>query len=448
MKVAIIQFPGSNCESESIYAVRRAGMEPVEFLWNQEHDELKNFDGYFIVGGFSYEDRSRSGIIASLDPLLTALKAENEKGKPILGVCNGAQILVESGIVPGLADYAVGHHTKDFGVVAGMALAVNKRVKDGRVLGTGFYNSWSNVQLSAPSERSAFTRHMKPGEFINIPVAHGEGRFTMPDELLAELIVKNQTVFRYCDDRGEISSEFPVNPNGSMHNLAAVCNAAGNAMAMMPHPERTPNGQAIFTSMREYVEKEKTITMKNVTDNFRPTVMEISEYKPEPNSTELVIGLIITDNEAGTVKNTLRRLNIDAEITKYIHWEISADDPATIVASPACRDELFNSNKEKIVQLGSTAPVACGDRGTMESTNALQNDNTAYLLVRYREDFVGQSKQYVLENRLGVSGVKKITKGTLWKISAPSDRIEEIVSKVISSRILFNQFSQGCFKYI
>ncbi|MFA6486479.1 MAG: phosphoribosylformylglycinamidine synthase I, partial [Candidatus Magasanikbacteria bacterium] len=231
MLIAIIQFPGSNAESESIRAIRTAGMEPVEFLWNQNPGDLQKFDGFFIVGGFSYEDRSRSGIIASLDPIMRYLKIENDKSKPILGICNGAQILVETGIVPGLNDNQVG-----------MALAVNKRVKDGRVLGTGFYNAWVNVQLSAPSNACAFSRSLKPGEFMHIPVAHGEGRFVIPPELLEDLKQNNQTVFRYCDDNGKISEEFPVNPNGAMYNLAAVCNTVGNAMAMMPHPERCPAG--------------------------------------------------------------------------------------------------------------------------------------------------------------------------------------------------------------
>src|SRR3990167_9106548 len=107
-RIAIIQFPGSNCESESIRAVRAAGMEAEEFLWNEDYRKLENYDGYFIVGGFSYEDRSRSGIIAALDPIMPVIAAEAKKGKPVLGVCNGAQILVETGLVPGLKDNQVG----------------------------------------------------------------------------------------------------------------------------------------------------------------------------------------------------------------------------------------------------------------------------------------------------------------------------------------------------
>jgi len=101
-RVAIIQFPGCNCEAESAAAIRRNGMEAEEFLWNRDPSELADFDGFFIVGGFSYEDRSRAGVLASLDPVLGSVAAQADLGKPVLGICNGAQVLVESGLVPGL----------------------------------------------------------------------------------------------------------------------------------------------------------------------------------------------------------------------------------------------------------------------------------------------------------------------------------------------------------
>ena len=227
-QIAIIQFPGSNTERETLMACRRVGLNPIEFLWNEPTEKLSYFDGFVIVGGFAYEDRSRAGVIAALDPIMKQIKIEAESGKPVLGICNGAQILVESGLVPGLANHRVG-----------VALTDNKRVKDGHVVGVGYYNTWANLKMSAPSDRCAFTRHLKTGEWINVPLAHGEGRFIIPSELLKKMIANDQTVFRYCDNDGIISDEFPTNPNGSMHNLAAVCNAQGNVMAMMPHPERT-----------------------------------------------------------------------------------------------------------------------------------------------------------------------------------------------------------------
>ena len=175
-KIAIIQFPGSNTERETLMACQRVGLDPVEFLWNEPADKLPNFDGYVIVGGFSYEDRSRAGVIAALDPIMDQIKIETEQGKPALGICNGAQILVESGLVPGLEDCRVG-----------MALTDNKRVQGGNVVGVGYYNTWVNLKMCCPSDRSAFTRHITTGQWINIPLAHGEGRFIMPDELLEKM---------------------------------------------------------------------------------------------------------------------------------------------------------------------------------------------------------------------------------------------------------------------
>ncbi|MCZ6672056.1 MAG: phosphoribosylformylglycinamidine synthase I, partial [Verrucomicrobia bacterium] len=266
IKIAIIQFPGSNCETESIAAVRRAGMEPVEFLWNQSYELLESFDGYVIVGGFSYEDRSRAGVIASLDPVMKIIRKQSETGKPVLGICNGAQVLVETGMVPGLNKYRIG-----------MALAPNRREKDGHILGTGFYNVFANLKMTTEPGKTAFTRHLKPGDTIHIPLAHAEGRFVIPDELLAEMIDSGQTPFQYSDSEGTVQDSFPVNPNGSVHNLAAVSNPAGNVMAIMPHPERVPAGDPIFSSMREYIEGRQI--HEPVSCSYNPPRAQVGEYQ-------------------------------------------------------------------------------------------------------------------------------------------------------------------------
>lgn len=431
MRIAIIQFPGSNCESEAIRAVKDAGMEAEEFLWNEDYKKLESFDGYFIVGGFSYEDRSRAGIISALDPLMPHIKAEAEKGKPVLGICNGAQILVETGMVPGLIDNKVG-----------MALAVNKRMKDGKVLGTGFYNTWTNVKLTAPSGTCAFTRNLKEGESIHIPLAHGEGRFVIPEGLLDEMKVNNLDVFRYCLPRGseaslrgddatcEIHDEFPTNPNGSVENLAAVCNTAGNVMAMMPHPERTPNGQVIFTSMRDYILEMKNKKIDNTPLSFKPSKYEPKEYKP--NGEELLVDLVITDNEASTVHNTLEHLDIHADIKRLSHWEISTNSDFTDELKTKIIEsgELLNTNKEVVTNL----------------TN-IDESKTAMLLVRYRDDFVGQSKTDILQSHFNLNEIEDIKKGTLWQITVERGNIEEVVKYILNSHILFNQYSQECFIY-
>ncbi|MCH8010335.1 MAG: phosphoribosylformylglycinamidine synthase I [Candidatus Marinimicrobia bacterium] len=417
MKIAIVQFPGSNCERESILAIKRAGMEPVEFLWNEPADKLQACNGYFLVGGFAYEDRSRAGIIASLDSVMRIIREESEKGKPVLGICNGAQILVETGLVPSLKDYRVG-----------MALATNRRVKDGHVLGTGYYNAWANVQLTAPSERNAFTRHLEPDQWMTIPIAHAEGRFMMPSELLDELRTNDQTVFRYCDDTGNTSSEFPINPNGSMDNLAAVCNPTGNVLAMMPHPERTTNGDPIFTSMRDYIKDNTKITVSSL--SFKPPNVSLSNYIPQESSIELLVDLIITDNEAVSVENALRQLGLSVTITRQTHWEVVAQ-PGTnnnLREKIISTGELFNSNKEIL-------------------TVSKPKENATTLLVRYKDDIEGQHKCEALKNWFHIDGIHEIKRGVLWTITSNDNHLEEVVNKVLDTHILYNPYSHNCFYY-
>src|SRR5436190_8186019 len=188
MRIAIVQFPGSNCERETMLAVKRAGMEPVEFLWNEPREKLTNMDGFIIVGGFSYEDRSRAGVIAALDPVMQEIKLQSEQGKPVLGICNGAQILVETGLVPGLENHKVG-----------MVLTENKRVADDKILGTGYYNSWVHLRLANEYQRNAFTRKLSHKSILHVPIAHGEGRFVMSPALLQEVVAQGLNVFQYCD---------------------------------------------------------------------------------------------------------------------------------------------------------------------------------------------------------------------------------------------------------
>lgn len=418
IKIAVVQFPGSNTERETVLAIQRAGMEPVEFLWNESYEKLEACDGYIIVGGFSYEDRSRAGVIASLDPVMQVIRHASEAGKPVLGICNGAQILVESGLVPGLENYRLG-----------MALTNNKRTKDGHVLGTGYYNAWANLQLSVPGNRTAFTRVLEVGEQITIPFAHAEGRFLIPERLLEELKNNHQTVFRYCDQQGNILPEFPVNPNGSVYNLAAVCNPGGNVMAMMPHPERTPNGDAIFVSMRNYI-LERPALSGNSSLIFQPERYAISPYTPSEGAFQWLIDLIITDNEAISVQNALNHLGIPATLSRQTHWEITAEaqDINALKKQLIESGELFNSNKETI-------------------TSYSVKPNTGSFLVRHKEDLVGRQKLEMLRDRFGITGIRKIRKGVLWNIAVESDNFEPVIKQVLDTHILFNPFSHDCYQY-
>ena len=413
--IAIIQFPGSNTERETLMACNRVGLNPVEFLWNEPAEKLSVFDGYVIVGGFAYEDRSRAGVIAALDPIMKQIKTEADKGKPVLGICNGAQILVESGLVPGLENHRVG-----------IALTDNKRVKNNHCIGVGYYNTWANLQLTAPSDRCAFTRHLITGDWINVPLAHGEGRFIVPDELLEKMISNNQTVFRYCDDNGNILDEFPTNPNGSMHNLAAVCNVHGNVMAIMPHPERTEKGDAVFSSMKDFIENENPVSSYTLT--FDRPHYEVANYETNGDSTEWVVDMIITDNEAASVQNALDHLGFDITLSRQTHWEISTDgDRKTILQKIDATGELYNSNKEFISKIKTAV-------------------NTASFIVQQKEDMLGRAKYETLTNRFEIDGITNIKRGVIWNVSINSGNFEGVLNDVLNTHILFNPLSHECYK--
>ncbi|MDG2397991.1 MAG: phosphoribosylformylglycinamidine synthase I, partial [Candidatus Marinimicrobia bacterium] len=415
INIAIIQFPGSNTERETLMACRRVGLNPVEFLWNESTEKLSDFNGYVIVGGFAYEDRSRAGVIAALDPIMKQIKIEAEKGKPVLGICNGAQILVESGLVPGLDGHRVG-----------VALTDNKRVKGGHVVGVGYYNTWANLKLSAPSYRCAFTRQLSADDIINIPLAHGEGRFIIPDKLLEKMIANNQTIYRYCDDGGNVVDEFPTNPNGSMHNLAAVCNPAGNVMAMMPHPERTENGDAIFSSMKDFIDNGNPLT--NHTLSFERPHYEVANYNPNDDAAEWVIDMIITDNEASSVHNTLIRLDHDVSISRQTHWEIFVDgERESILKAIDATGELYNSNKEFI-------------------SKTISMQNTTSFLVRQKEDMIGRAKFESLTDRFEISGITKIKRGVIWNITVNSGNLENVLGSLLDTHIFFNPLSHECYR--
>ena len=413
--IAIIQFPGSNTERETLMACHRVGLNPIEFLWNEPTEKLTNFDGYVIVGGFAYEDRSRSGVIAALDPIMKQIKTEAEKGKPVLGICNGAQILVECGLVPGLKNHRVG-----------MALTDNKRVKDGHVVGVGYYNTWANLKMSVSSDRCAFTRHLNTGDFINIPLAHGEGRFIIPDELLEKMITNDQTVYCYCDNDGSVVDEFPTNPNGSMYNLAAVCNPAGNVMAMMPHPERTENGDAIFSSMKEFIENGNPIT--DHTLFYDRSHYKVENYQSRNGATEWVIDMIITDNEAASVHNALDHLGYTINVTRQTHWEIETNgDQESILRKIDESGELYNSNKEFI-------------------SKVTEKENTASFLVRQKEDMIGRSKLESLNERFEIEGITDLKRGVIWNVTVKKGNFETSLKQILDTHILFNPLSHECYR--
>ena len=422
IRIALIQFPGSNCERETALAVKRAGMEPCEFLWNEPLDKLRTVDGYIIVGGFSYEDRSRAGIIAALDPVMQEIKAQSEQGKPVLGICNGAQILVESGLVPDLSNND-----------SPLALTENKRVAAGKIVGTGFYNAWVHMRLATKHQHNAFTRHLSPQDIIHLPIAHAEGRFLLPDPLLLTLEQQGLNLFQYCDAEGNIIANFPINPNGSAGNIAAISNQAGNVMAMMPHPERTPNGDPIFASMRDYIADSlaspPTRTVIEQHHHATKNTQTLQPFIKIASSHLCLVKLIITDNQALTVQKTLRRLGFPVTVQRFKHWEMDCDNLESLALLKKS-GLLYAERKEREVPMSEFC-----------SPKALS------CLVRAKEDLKGQQTLQTLKAHYGIQEVKQIKHGVIWQFSTDEADLAGLIDSILLTNIIGNQYAHKLYKY-
>lgn len=217
-RIAVVVFPGTNCHFETAAAVQAAGGRAQLLRWNATYAEAAGFAAYVIPGGFAYEDRVRAGSIAAKHDILDAVAEAAESGLPVLGVCNGAQILVEAGLVPGIEP---GHIE--------VALAPNAARG-----WSGYYCEW--VHLATPQTPSFYT--VADGAVVPMPVGHGEGRFCGDPQLFAELARNGQVALQYVQPDGSDACGFPANPNGSAHDAAGLCNRRGNVLALMPHPER------------------------------------------------------------------------------------------------------------------------------------------------------------------------------------------------------------------
>lgn len=206
MKFAVIQFPGSNCDQDAYYAALDVLGQPVDYIWHQSTD-LAGADCVIVPGGFSYGDYLRCGAVASLSPVMNAVKKHASDGGLVIGICNGFQILCEAGLLPG-------------------ALVRNE--------GLRFVCRYVPLRLENASTR--FTSLGSDGQVLHIPIAHGEGNYYCDECTLKSLEDNGRVLLRYCSPEGEITPE--SNPNGSLRNIAGIINREGNVAGMMPHPER------------------------------------------------------------------------------------------------------------------------------------------------------------------------------------------------------------------
>lgn len=227
MKAAVITFPGSNCDDDCVYTLSKLAGFQVDTLWHKDSPDLTEYDLVVLPGGFSYGDYLRCGAMAGLSPIMDSVRAYASKGKLLLGICNGFQILCEAGLLPG-------------------ALARNKSL-------TFICN---DVFIRTEDTASPWTNAISKGEVLKIPIAHGDGRYVVTEEEHKQMAANGQVLFTYTDAAGKAVES--ANPNGSVHSIAGVCNATKNVFGLMPHPERASDlrskqGMKIFEGVLKHL---------------------------------------------------------------------------------------------------------------------------------------------------------------------------------------------------
>ena len=229
MRFAVLQFPGSNCDQDCVHVLGNVLGQDADYLWHKE-ESIANADAVVVPGGFSYGDYLRTGSIAQFSPVMNAVKAFANAGGLVIGICNGFQILCETGMLPG-------------------ALGRNRSLQF----------RCETIFLKVPAADSPFTSEVPEGKLLRVPIAHGEGCYFADDETLAKLQANHQILFQYATETGELTDE--ANPNGSLLNIAGICNEGRNVCGMMPHPERASenvlgvdDGRLVFESMLRYLE--------------------------------------------------------------------------------------------------------------------------------------------------------------------------------------------------
>lgn len=228
MRFGVVVFPGSNCDADAYHVIKEVLNRPVDYVWHQERD-LSSYDCLVIPGGFSYGDYLRTGAIARFSPVMEGVAELAARGGLVLGICNGFQILLEAGLLPGAMH---------------------------RNLGLQFRCHFTHLRTE--NANTPFTSLCRPGQVLKVPIAHGEGNYYADEATIDELERTGRVVFRYCTPEGEVNPG--ANPNGSVVNIAGICNREGNVLGMMPHPERAAeeilgsvDGRVIFESAVEFL---------------------------------------------------------------------------------------------------------------------------------------------------------------------------------------------------
>lgn len=409
MRVAIIQFPGATGIRELKQALSRVGMEPVDIFWNDALYKLQKCVAFIVVGGETSQGSFHLSVIAAHSLMMKAVKKVAAEGKLVFGVGVGAQILLEAGLILEKSQQ--------------IALTENKRVYFDRIVGNGFCCAETYIRLHPKAKSPIFTLSISPTAIFRLPLMQTEGRFVMSEVLANFLQDEGLVVFQYCDVTGNVVDDFPVNPNASAKNIAAISNYAGNVLAIVPRPERSSQGDGIFSAMRDFIEEKESLRA-----GVMPAFSEKNTEKHINNSAghELFFESLWLDQETSLIQHWFQKQDLHVKIKRYFYWNI------------VCSDGVLQKIERTQVLMGpqKSLPV---------EKNKIFKANQQALLVQPKDDVKGAQKKQLLTNHFEVDGIKSMQSGIVW-LFATQD--VAVIEKALSLNFIFNSAISATKKVI
>lgn len=419
--LAIIQFPGSTGVIELQRCAKAAGFATKVISWNQPNQAV-GFDAYVLPGGFSFGDYSRSGLVAAHSVVMRVIKLAAAAGKPVIGFGNGFQILIESGLLPGLPNV---------GLAGGVG--ENIRVTGGSVQGVGYYHADTYIQSVAEAGRCALNVAMPEGSVIHAPSSQRYGRLVLAHELLLELERHDQILYKYCTVQGVVQNQFPTTPNASVWGIVGICNPLGNVVGCMAHPERTESGEVLFESLRLYIEKSLPTTPTYQLEWKAPNI-NVETYQPSDNSLELFIHAISDKYGTTVLTQLLQQYGFIVELDYLQHWEIWYKDPQLDRVTLA--QHIMNSGE---------LIVSPDQRYSIEAPQT--KPDSVRILVRSIDDYEGKLMTRLLRDHFGLTTIDVMHQGIFWTVRFPNQNRATALknlSDILQTYILYNPYIHEC----
>ncbi|MBI5421509.1 phosphoribosylformylglycinamidine synthase subunit PurQ [Candidatus Peregrinibacteria bacterium] len=432
IRFAVLFFPGSKPESETVRAFSRSGMEAEQFPWNDplllEEGRLEDFDGYCLVGKWNGERGDRLGAIAARDPVMETIKKEASKGKVVLGIGRGAEILAESGLIPGYDSLELA-----------CAVVWTGMPQEGRGAEAGIRDRGIHLKSIAPKNRSAFN---SVAGLLELPFGHGEGQFVFGNPATLKALRGNgQILFQYCDERGKAKASAPLLPGGSNEAIAALCNPAGNVMAIISHPGRDPlgGGDAIFASIREWIGGKVKVAHNRlgklqIPEDIRPF---------EPADLEFLVRPKKPDPLERSMEAVLGKAGFKVALTRYDYWSVKlflGMDPKGMALQILRSGVIADVGSQWVTtRIGKEVYSYSPEKGLQP----IEMSPERWLVVRERFDSVGEWKAEEVRKQVRKE-VESVGYGVLWDVEKAD---EKALYGIIRTKILYNPNSMYIMKH-